>query len=86
MTMLEQLSSLGVLQVDQAEQAILADNLLLVGLHWTHYQVLLDPDLDEPALVRKGVVRMLTLVAPYMAPEHEAALVQHQRWAQQLTA
>ncbi|WP_375749609.1 TetR/AcrR family transcriptional regulator [Vibrio sp. HN007] len=86
MTMLERLSSLGVLRVNQAEQAILSDNLLLVGLHWAHYQVLLHPGLDEPALVRKGVIRMLTLVSPYIAPEHGAALVQHQRWAEQLTS
>ncbi|MGR5069359.1 MULTISPECIES: TetR/AcrR family transcriptional regulator [Vibrio] len=84
MTMLERLASLGVLHVDQAEQAILADNLLLVGLHWAHYQILQDPGLNESALLRKGVIRMLTLVSPYIAPEHGAALVQHQRWAEQL--
>ena len=85
MTMVEQLSALGVLQVDQAEQAILADNLLLVGLHWAHYQILQDPGLDEATLLRKGVVRMLTLVSPYMTPEHNTQWVQRQRWAEQLS-
>ncbi len=85
MTMLEHLTSLGVLRLDQAQQVILADNLLLVGLHWAHYQLLQDPSLDEQALLRKGVTRMLTLVSPYMVPEHGDALNQHQRWAEQLT-
>uniref|UniRef100_UPI0005673C3C TetR/AcrR family transcriptional regulator n=1 Tax=Photobacterium sanctipauli TaxID=1342794 RepID=UPI0005673C3C len=76
--MLTHLVELGKLKCDKDTLPLLADNLLLVCLNWLNYQTLLDDDYSENDLVRAGVLRLISMVEPYLTESAESPFYTHQ--------
>lgn len=76
--MLAHLISLGKLKCDNNSLPLLADNLLLVSLNWLNYQTLLDDKYSESELIRAGVLRLISMVEPYLTESAESAFYTHQ--------
>ncbi|MGF1759830.1 TetR/AcrR family transcriptional regulator [Photobacterium sagamiensis] len=76
--MLAQLITLGKLKCDENSLPLLADNLLLVSLNWLNYQTLLDDKYSESELIRSGVLRLISMVEPYLTESAESDFYTHQ--------
>ncbi|MDX1301792.1 TetR/AcrR family transcriptional regulator [Photobacterium sp.] len=76
--MLDQLIILGKLKCDNNSLPLLADNLLLVSLNWLNYQTLLDDKYSESELIRSGVLRLISMVEPYLTESAESEFYTHQ--------
>ncbi|MGF1683495.1 TetR/AcrR family transcriptional regulator [Photobacterium minamisatsumaniensis] len=76
--MLTHLVDLGKLKCDKETLPLLADNLLLVSLNWLNYQTLLDGKYSESDLVRAGVLRLISMVEPYLTESAESPFYTHQ--------
>ncbi|MGF1702210.1 TetR/AcrR family transcriptional regulator [Photobacterium makurazakiensis] len=76
--MLTHLVDLGKLKCDKDSLPLLADNLLLVSLNWLNYQTLLDDKYSESDLVRAGVLRLISMVEPYLTESAESPFYTHQ--------
>ncbi|MCW8327965.1 TetR/AcrR family transcriptional regulator [Photobacterium sp. SDRW27] len=76
--MLAHLISLGKLKCDDNSLPLLADNLLLVSLNWLNYQTLLDDKYSETDLIRAGVLRLISMVEPYLTESAKSPFYTHQ--------
>lgn len=76
--MLAHLNSLGKLKCDDKSLPLLADNLLMVSLNWLNYQTLLDDKYSETDLIRAGVLRLISMVEPYLADSVQSPFYTHQ--------
>lgn len=76
--MLAHLVSLGKLQCDNNSLPLLSDNLLLVSLNWLNYQTLLDDKYSETELIRAGVLRLISMVEPYLTESAKSPFYTHQ--------
>ncbi|MCG7587964.1 TetR/AcrR family transcriptional regulator [Photobacterium sp. OFAV2-7] len=76
--MLAHLISLGKLKCDEKSLPLLADNLLLVSLNWLNYQTLLDDKYSETELIRAGVLRLISMVEPYLTESADSPFYTHQ--------
>ncbi|KMV31090.1 TetR/AcrR family transcriptional regulator [Photobacterium swingsii] len=76
--MLAHLADLGMLDCDASNQPLIADNLLLVSLNWLNYQTLLHDKLSEDELIRAGVLRLISMVEPYLSENAKSPFYTHQ--------
>ncbi|OAN17840.1 TetR family transcriptional regulator [Photobacterium jeanii] len=76
--MLGHLAALGMLDTEEKNLPLIADNLLLVSLNWLNYQTLLDDKPSEDDLIRAGVLRLISMVEPYLSEEAQSPFYTHQ--------
>ncbi|MGR5064955.1 TetR/AcrR family transcriptional regulator [Photobacterium sp. DNB22_13_2] len=82
--MLKHLVELGKLKCDEQSLPLLADNLLLVSLNWLNYQTLLDDHYTESELARSGVLRLISLVEPYLTDNAKSPFFTHKDLVEEL--
>ena len=61
------LSSNGIMQINQYDSELLADNMLLLMTYWIPFaQVRGDPGLEDGKVLSESVARMMHLIMPYL--------------------
>ena len=62
----------GGVTLPRVQQAVLIENLTLQLTYWLSYDRLLHDERDPQVTIHKGVLQMLTMVAPYLGEEQMA--------------
>ena len=76
LTLISGLRSNGIMQIEEHESEVLADNMLLVMTYWIPFaEVRGDPGLADGKVLSESVARVLHLVLPYLR-EPEASEVE----------
>ncbi|HIF9344117.1 TetR/AcrR family transcriptional regulator [Photobacterium damselae] len=76
--MINHLIELEKIRCDKQTVPLLADNLLLVSLNWLNYQTLLDDKYSDEELIRTGVLRIISLLEPYLTENAQSPYFTHQ--------
>ncbi|PSB82016.1 TetR family transcriptional regulator [Photobacterium damselae subsp. damselae] len=76
--MINHLIELEKIRCDEQTVPLLADNLLLVSLNWLNYQTLLDDKYSDEELIRTGVLRIISLLEPYLTENAQSPYFTHQ--------
>ncbi|HIF9176599.1 TPA: TetR/AcrR family transcriptional regulator [Photobacterium damselae] len=76
--MINHLIELEKIHCDKQTVPLLADNLLLVSLNWLNYQTLLDDKYSDEELIRTGVLRIISLLEPYLTENAQSPYFTHQ--------
>ncbi|MFB1078463.1 TetR/AcrR family transcriptional regulator [Photobacterium damselae subsp. damselae] len=76
--MINHLIELEKIRCDKQTLPLLADNLLLVSLNWLNYQTLLDDKYSDEELIRTGVLRIISLLEPYLTENAQSPYFTHQ--------
>ncbi|HIF9278288.1 TPA: TetR/AcrR family transcriptional regulator [Photobacterium damselae] len=76
--MINHLIELEKIRCDKQTVPLLADNLLLVSLNWLNYQTLLDDKYSDEELIRTGVLRIISMLEPYLTENAQSPYFTHQ--------
>lgn len=66
----DQLAEAGILEISEAGIDHLCDNVALNLTFWLNYTQLRQQDASNEVLIHQGVFQLMSLVAPYLAPDY----------------